>query len=486
RAGARRPRTDFPRRAVLSSDPLLQAFDRLAAARPEALLVAGLRHRATVREVDRAAAALAGRLAAERWHEGTLVGLAAANGPAFLAGYLALRRSRLAPVLLDATSPLAAHHTTLAGLGAAGLLAAAGGWELAAAGWRLERLGPSEPVAVAPEVGAVKLTSGSTGHPRGILVGTEALLADDAQLTAVMGLSAADRMVAAVPLSHSYGFASLALPALVRGALLLAAEETSPLAPVRLAALGEATFLPTVPAFLAAMARLAEPPPLPASLRLVVSAGAPLPGEVSAAFRERCGRAVHVFYGASEGGGIAYDRAGGAAERGTVGEPVPGVAIEMDAESGRLAVRSPAVADGYLPDPSPELGRGRFLTGDLAAWQEGEVALLGRADDLVIVKGKKVNPREVERFLSDLPGVREAAVLGTPAPGGAGTILGAVVAAPEGGVDCAAVTGFCRGRLADHKVPRAVAVVAELPRTARGKLDRPALLALLGAAPAAP
>ncbi len=468
------------------SDPLLQAFDRLAAARPEAILVAGLDHRATVGEVEGAAAALAGRLAAERWGAGLLVGLAAANGPAFLAGYLALRRARLAPVLLDATAPLAAHHATLAGLGAAGLLAAAGGWELAPERWRLERLAPAEPGAVAPGTGALKLTSGSTGQPRGIVVGTEALLADDAQLTAVMGLSAADRMVAAVPLSHSYGFASLALPALVRGALLLAAEVPSPLAPVRLAAAGEATFLPTVPAFLAAMARLAEPPPLPASLRLVVSAGAPLPGEVSAAFRERCGRTVHVFYGASECGGIAYDRAGGAAERGTVGEPVPGVAVELDGESGRLEVRSAAVADSYLPDPAPELGAGRFLTGDLAAWQQGEVALLGRADDLVIVKGKKVNPREVERLLAELPGVREVAVVGMPAPGGAGRALGAVVAAAEGGLDYAAVTGFCRGRLADHKVPRAVALVAELPRTPRGKLDRSALLALLGAAAPAP
>ena len=88
-----------------------------------------------------------------------------------------------------------------------------------------------------------------------------------------------------------------------------------------------ATVFPTVPAYLQALLRMSQPPPWPASLRLCLTAGAPLPPATAAQFREFSGRPVHVFYGASECGGICYDRSGDAGERGTVGTPVEGVSI---------------------------------------------------------------------------------------------------------------------------------------------------------------
>ncbi len=211
----------------------------------------------------------------------------------------------------------------------------------------------------------------------------------------------------------------------------------------------------------------------------MTSAGAPLSAETARAVRQRFGQPVKVFYGATECGGIAFDREGTAAERGTVGTPVDGVRIELDEETGRLRVRSAAVADGYLPEPSPELSRGSFLTGDLAAWDDsrpGELRLLGRADDLIIVKGKNVQPSEVEIVLSDLAGVDEVCVLGVDGPEGPRTVLRAVIAA--GGAAASSVVTFerlvehCRGRLAEHKIPRSVVVLPELPRDGRGKIDR--------------
>ena len=174
----------------------------------------------------------------------------------------------------------------------------------------------------------------------------------------------------AIPFSHSYGFSSVVLPALMRGALIVVPDERSVMAPLAAARDLEATFFPAVPAWLSCWARLASPPPLPPSVRLLTSAGAPLAPETARAVRERFGRPVQVFYGASESGGIAFDREGTAAEQGTVGTPVEGVAIELDAETGRLRVRSAAVAEGYLPEPASELAGGSFLTGDLAAWDE--------------------------------------------------------------------------------------------------------------------
>jgi len=463
-------------------DPILDAFAAVVARRPDEPLIASPARRWSAGELDRAAAGLARRLAEESLPPGRLVGLAAPVGPALLAGYLALRRLALVPVLCDSSDPTPDRLAALDRLGVALFLWTGQGWPEATGAWVASRRAPAREAAVPPTTGAVKLSSGSTGLPRGIAVPAAALLADDAQLAESMGLAAEDRLLAAVPLSHSYGFSSLVLPALVRGSLLVVPDERGPFAPLAAGRALGATFLPTVPALLGALVRLARPPAWPETVRLTISAGAPLAPETAAAFRARYGRPVHVFYGASECGGIAYDREGGAAERGTVGEPVAGVELSLDEESGRLMVRSPAVADGYLPEPALDLAGGRFRTGDLAQWQGREVRLLGRADDLVIVRGKNVNPREVEEVLRALPGVTDACVLGVDGPEGPRSLLRAVVAAPGGAVGYRRVLDFCRLRLAEHKLPKSVVVVDELPRTERGKLDRSALAALVDSA----
>jgi fatty-acyl-CoA synthase len=156
------------------------------------------------------------------------------------------------------------------------------------------------------------------------------------------------------------------------------------------------------------------------------------------------------------------------------------VRLEL-AASGRLVVRSAAVAERYLPGPSDELADGRFTTAALARLEGDEVRLLGRADDWIVVRGLNVNPREVEAVLAELPGVEEASVFGADGPDGPRSLLRAVVAAPAGGVDVEGLLALCRQRLAEHKVPRSVTVVAELPRTARGKLDRAELRSIAAA-----
>lgn len=468
-----------------TQDPILQAFERLARRAPLAPLVVSPERRATVGDVDALARAAGRRLEerlAARLAPGTVVGLAAANGPGFLASLLALRRAGLAALLLDPQTPEPEAWRVLRALGAPALLRCPAGWPRGPEGWSM--VSPPEdgtepsPIAQLPaDIAAVKLTSGSTGAPRGIAASSEALLADDAALTLSMGLSDADRLLSTIPLSHSYGLASLALPALARGTLLIMPETAGVYDPFVTAARLGATFFPTVPAYLDALTRMAEPPPRPGSLRLVITAGAPLAAATSARFREAFGLPVHVFYGSSECGGICYDREGGAAERGTVGAPVEGVRVLVEPDDGRVTVESAAVASGYLPDPDERLAGGRFRAGDLAVWQDGELALRGRMDDLVNIKGKKVNPREVETVLAGLPGVDEAAVLGVPLAG-AGELLRAVVACRPGSLTAGEVVAWCRARLSAHKVPRSVILIEALPRNARGKLDRAALLAL--------
>ena len=534
-------------------DPLLQAFDRLRKRRPLAPLVlsASSSQRATAADVDSLAQAARGCLEAGGFPlaPGAMVAVAAPNGPGLLASLIALRRAGLAALLLDGQAPQAEVLRAALALGASALLRCATAWPAAAADWQSVRLAAAgTPGAVLlPGIAVVKLTSGSTGAPRGIATSAEALLADDAALARTMGLTADDCLVAALPMSHSYGLSSLVLPALVRGTPLVMPEDTGLFGPFVAAERLGATVLPTVPAHLDALLRLSQAPARPPALRLVIAAGAPLAARTAAGFREVYGLPVHIFYGASECGGICYDRDGGAAERGTVGSPVDGVRVDLlpappplrgncddsiaegdfgsiegdrgiiqggrritegdrgvaagggaglgrGAENpgggaghcGTVVVSSAAVAAGYLPDLDERLGGGRFVAGDMGSWRHGELALMGRQDGLVNIKGKKVNPHEVESVLGELAGVEAAVVLGVPVPGIGGEVLRAVIACRPGQLTRETVLAWCRDRLAAHKVPRSLILLPELPRNARGKPDRPALLALGAGSVAAP
>ena len=496
----------------MSRDPLLRAFDRLVARAPATPLVVSPSHRVTAGDVDALARAAAGALAAgapdphRPWRaavppRGEAVGLQAGNGPGFLAGLVALRRGGHPAVLLDRRTPELERRRIAAEVGAHSVLVCRCPWAAGAADYHLDAVAPPPkggpaggPGDAAPPAGTavVKLSSGSTGAARGIATTTEALLADDLALTAAMGIRPDDRLLSTVPFSHSYGLSSLVLPALVRGTLLVLPDSDGPFGPLAAAADAGATVFPTVPAYLAALVRLADPPPLPPSLRLVMTAGALLPAETSARFCAGFGAPVHVFYGASETGGICYDREGGAAERGTVGEPIEGVAVELapldagePAAAGgaaRVVVRGPALALAYLPPEPSRLGGGRFATDDLGAWRGGELALLGRLDDLINVKGKKVNPREVERVLAGLPAVDEALVTATRPTAERGPRVRAVVACRPGSLTPQEVVAWCRRHLADHKVPRSVLLLEAVPRNERGKVDRDALAAAARAA----
>jgi long-chain acyl-CoA synthetase len=405
------------------------------------------------------------------------VGLAAANGAPFLAAFLALRRRGHSVVLLDPRAPEADTLRTAGGLGAAAVLFCGDD------GFRVEAVPSRESVAYPEDCAVVKVTSGSTGAPRGVAASAEALLADEAALYRSMGLRDDERILAAIPMNHSYGLSSVALPALVRGSLLVLPAEKGPLGAVAASHAGGATFFPTVPAYLRAIVEMSQPPRFPDSLRLFVSAGEPLAPGTSVRFREIYGRKVHAFYGASECGGICYDREGGAAERGTVGTPVDGVSVELepaldteDAAAGVVRVRSQAVGSDYLPAPHEALAGGAFRSNDVACWERGELRLLGRADATINVKGKKVEPSEVERVLAALPGVEDVVALGLRR--GESQQVGVVIACRSRRLTYWDVQNHCRQHLAEHKLPRAIVFVDEIPRTSRGKPDRSALVEL--------
>jgi long-chain acyl-CoA synthetase len=471
-------------------DPLIDAFERGCRSDGTRPLVLASGRATTCEEITRLAALVETRLRQAQLGPGSVVGLAAPNGPAFLAGFVAVLRRGATLLLLDRGAPESATRRALERCGAAGMIDCRTTWPAGEEDFAVESWASPTAGAAATPADVIQLTSGSTGEPRGIRVSTAALLADDEALRTAMSVRPGDRLLATLPFSHRYGLSTLVVPSLARGMQLVLPDAVGPFEPLAAARSVDATVFPTVPAYLAVLLRVQDPPVLPPTLRLVISAGAPLRPETARLFRRRCARPVHVFYGASECGGIAYDREGGAAEAGTVGEPIEGVRVDLEpvagvgARAGRVVVRSAAVAQAYVPDGDDRLGDGRFAADDLAEWNGGALALVGRLGNFINVKGKKVNPAEVERALAELSDVDDVRVLGQTRGAGGDQAVRAVVACRPGSLTVDAVLTWCRERLSEFKVPRSVVLVDRIPVDDRGKVDLAALAMVAGPAPA--
>ncbi len=309
---------------------------------------------------------------------------------------------------------------------------------------------------VRPNVCCLKLTSGTTGELQPIACTAAHLLADGRHVTRTMGIRATDRNLAVIPLGHSYGLGNLVLPLLMHATPVVCTQSLLPRHLLQLIDIHRITVLPIVPAVLRALAQtegVAKPDPL----RLVISAGAPLSTEVAQQFFRRFGLKIHNFYGASETGGICYDRTGTATLSGrSVGKPLHGVTVRIRKDS-RIAVSSPA---------------GRATLPDLGGWNRyGELRLLGRVGQIANIGGKKVFPAEVELCLRNVAGVTDAWVCVRQDRRGNDYLAVAVeTARPQDELE---------RELARHlpawKLPRQYLLRPSLPRTGRGKLDTAAL-----------
>ncbi len=320
-----------------------------------------------------------------------------------------------------------------------------------------------------------KLTSGTTATPRLVRFRSEQLLADCNQICETMEISDVDLNFGVIPISHSYGFSNLLLPLIARGVPMVVSCDRTPRAILADLARTNATVFPGMPLFYQAFCEINDTPALP-NLRLCISAGAPLSAAVAKKFFEKFKKPIHSFYGASECGGICYDREGKSDIEGFVGQPIRGVEVELvdaTATSSRIRVRSAAVGDGYFPKPDEgKLGTGTFIPDDLLAREASGFKIVGRISDLINVAGKKVNPAEVETQLLRFAGVRQAVVFGRSAGAGLRNeeVVACVVAAPA--VSENDLLRFCRTGLSTWQVPKQIFIMDAIPTNERGKISR--------------
>jgi long-chain acyl-CoA synthetase len=322
----------------------------------------------------------------------------------------------------------------------------------------------------------LKLTSGTTATPRAIRFRSEQLLADCNQICETVGIADDDLNFGVIPISHSYGFSNLLTPLIARGVPMVISRDRTPRAILADLVRSNATVFPGMPVFYQAFCEMEHVPAL-SKLRLCISAGAPLPMAIAKKFQEKFNLPIHSFYGASECGGICYDREATNRAEGFVGEVMKGVNLEMTDPNGsatQVRVRSAAVGDGYFPEPDNEkLGDGIFVPDDLLAREDSGFKIVGRTSDVINVAGKKVNPAEVEAHLLRFSGVRQAVVFGRPAGAGAlrnEEVSACVVATPN--VSETDLLQFCRGGLSTWQVPKQIFIVDAIPANERGKISR--------------
>jgi benzoate-CoA ligase len=333
-------------------------------------------------------------------------------------------------------------------------------------------------------------SSGTTGRPKAIVhLHHDMLFCIEPYLRHVLALESRDRTFAVPRLFFSYGLTScLYLPLAVGASTVLVAERPDPAGVFELCARLRPTVFFSVPTSFAALLRRAEvTPPDLSSLRLCVSAGEPLPAPLYQRWVSRTGLECLDGLGATEVGYIYISNRPGAVRPGSSGQLLPGYRARIADAAGRdlppgtvgdLWVSGESVAAGYWN--THEKTKAAFVgewyrTGDqYLVDADGYYVYQGRADDLLRVAGHWVSPLEVESCLLEHPAVAECAVVGCQDADGLEKPRAFVVLHPGTPADGLeeALRAHARARLQPFKTPRWVTVVADLPKTATGKVQR--------------
>jgi benzoate-CoA ligase len=337
-------------------------------------------------------------------------------------------------------------------------------------------------------------SSGSTGRPKGT-VHTHANLFYTAHLyVPVLGMREDDVCFSAAKLFFAYGLGNaMTFPLMVGATTILMAERPTPDAVFKrwLGQLGtHAAVKPTI--FFGAptgYAGMLAAPNLPAkadvALRLASSAGEALPAEVGKRFTAHFGAEVIDGIGSTEMLHIFLSNAPGDVRYGTTGRPVPGYQVELRGDNGQ-PVAEGEPGDLYIQGPTAALmywgNREKSRDTFQGAWtksgdkyvknSDGTYTYSGRSDDMLKVSGVYVSPFEVEATLVQHPAVLEAAVIGKEDADGLTKTKAYVVLKAGQTVDEATLKAFVKDRLAPYKYPRFIEFVAELPKTATGKIQR--------------
>jgi long-chain acyl-CoA synthetase len=337
------------------------------------------------------------------------------------------------------------------------------------------------------KLAALLYTSGTSGLPRAAMLTHRALLANIEQVARVEPpmMHGDDVVLGVLPLFHVYGLNAVLGGVLRHRAKLVLVERFDPQETLAIIDDEACSVVPVAPPV---FAYWRDEPDLKERLgpvRLMLSGSAPLSPEVVREFSERTGVPVHQGYGLTEASPVVTSTlCSETFQAGSVGAALPGIGVRLLDDDGRppegddpgeIEIRGANLFSGYWPDGAggPD-AEGWWPTGDVGFLDvSGDLFLVDRLKELVIVSGFNVYPVEVEDVIEEVPGIAEVAVIGVSHEQ-TGEAVVAYVRAPGGDPEAIveAVRAHCGVRLARFKQPSRIEVVDELPRTVTGKVQK--------------
>jgi amino acid adenylation domain-containing protein len=357
---------------------------------------------------------------------------------------------------------------------------------------------PAQP-GIELDLAMIVYTSGSTGFPKGVMMTHQNVAAAATSITTYLESAPQDIVLSVLPLAFDYGLYQALMCVKAGATLVLEKSFTYPAVLLERLKSERVTGLPLVPTMAAVLLQLKgiAPGMFPA-LRYITNTAAALPPAHIARLQELFPTTkIFSMYGLTECKRCTYLPPEQLPLRpGSVGIAIPGTEAYVVDEQGRkapagmvgeLVIRGAHVMKGYWGDPQATeraLRPGPFpwekvlYTGDLfRADEEGFLYFVGRKDDIIKSRGEKVSPKEVESVLYEMPGVREAAVVGVPDPVLGMAIKAVVVADGQAGLTERDVIRHCAKRLEDFMVPKMVEFRDALPKSDNGKISRRQVMA---------
>lgn len=362
--------------------------------------------------------------------------------------------------------------------------------ELALDDLRADVVRPVPPLPDPEKLAALLYTSGTSGLPRAAMLSHRALLANIEQVAAVEPpmMHGDDVVLGVLPLFHVYGLNAVLGGVLRHRARLLLVERFDPQSVLDLIDDEACSVVPIAPPVFAHWLPDEHLRERLGPVRLVLSGSAPLEPEVIEQFTSITGIPVHQGYGLTEASPVVTSTLCSHEPRaGSVGAALPGIELRLVDETwgqvegedpGQIQVRGDNLFSGYWPDGAdgPDAD-GWYATGDVGFLDaSGDLFLVDRVKELIIVSGFNVYPTEVEDVIREVDGVADAAVVGAPDEETGEAVVAYVV--PVGGVAGGrthledAVRAHAVVRLARFKRPARIEVVDELPLTATGKVQK--------------
>lgn len=355
---------------------------------------------------------------------------------------------------------------------------------------------PDSP-AIDADIAAILYTSGSTGKPKGVVLSHRNLIVGAESVSAYLGNTADDVLLAALPLSFDAGFSQLTT-AFSAGAHVVLMNYLLPGDVVRLCAQHQVTGLTCVPPLWLQVAEKPWPEEATRSLRYFANTGGRMPRSTLDRLRAIFPAArPYLMYGLTEAFRSTYLDPDEVDRRpDSIGKAIPNAEILVvrpdgspcdPGEEGELVHRGALVAMGYWNDAERTAERFRPIPGrdgvsrpELAVWsgdgvvrdEEGFLYFVGRADEMIKSSGYRISPTEVEEVAYGTGLIRDAVALGVPDPKLGQRIVLVVSPAGAGDLDRAAFDAQLRKELPLYMLPREVVVRPSLPRSPNGKFDR--------------